>query len=148
MRTILRPLLVAPAAALGAAAAFTLPVHAERPSAQPVAQVQSASDFEAVQRHVDAYRSGDIDQFVATFSPDAVVRADGFVAMGRAQIRALYELNFEPGAPQLRIHESYQSDGKIVLRIGYVMPDGQEFCCSVSEYEVTDGKVSALRTGT
>lgn len=97
-----------------------------------------------VQRHVDAYRSGDIDRFVATFTPDAEVYANGMVAKGHAQIRALYRLNFERGAPSIRIHDSGISGGLVFLSVGYVLASGEEICCSYSEYEVTDGKISYL----
>lgn len=121
---------------------------AERlPSVTHASTSEANARIAVVQAHIDAYRSGDLDQFVATFAKDAVVRADGFVAIGHEQIKALYALNFEPGAPGIRIHESV-IDGEVVrVSIGYVFADGQEMCCSASEYEVTNGKVSFLRTG-
>ena len=101
----------------------------------------------AVQRHVDAYRSGDLDRFVATFAHDAIVRADGFVAMGRPQIRAMYELNFLPGSPALKVYESGIKGKNVYLSLGYVLESGQELCCSYTEYEINaEGKVSFLET--
>ena len=110
-------------------------------------EAEARAKVAALQNHVDAYRSGDIDAFVATFSKDAVVRANGYVAVGREQIRALYALNFTPGAPTIRIHESGFSGENLYLRVGYVLEDGQEMCCSYSEFEITDGKVSFLVAG-
>ena len=118
---------------------------------QPVSQTGTTNDdasrMAAVQQHVEAYRSGDLDRFVATFTPDAVVRADGFVAMGHEQIRAMFELNFLPGSPSLRVHDSGIKGDTVYLNAGYVTQDGRELCCSYSEYEITDGKISFLRTG-
>ena len=98
----------------------------------------------AVQRHVDAYRSGNLDRFVATFTPDAEVYANGMVARGRSEIRALYSLNFAPDAPKLSIHDSGISGDFVYLSAGYILPGGEEVCCSYSEYEVRDGKISYI----
>jgi len=108
------------------------------------ADPQTVARIAAVQRHVDAYRSGNLDRFVATFTRDAEVHANGMVAVGHDQIRALYRLNFAPGAPSIRIQESGLSGEYVFLSVGYVMENGEEICCSYSEYEVTDGKVSYL----
>lgn len=133
-------------------ACFAMPASAKEQSA-PAPQMQPASVADAnariavVQAHIDAYRSGNIDRFVATFAKDAVVRADGFVAVGHDQIKALYALNFEPGAPSIRVHDSGVAGDIVQVSVGYVFADGQEVCCSLSEYEVTNGKVSFLVSG-
>lgn len=101
----------------------------------------------AVQAHVDAYRSGDLNRFVSTFTKDAVVRADGYVAIGHDQIKALYSLNFEPGAPSIRVHESGVDGDLVYLKVGYVFESGEEMCCSYSEYQISDGRVSFLQSG-
>ena len=121
------------------------PVVANGQDQQPVAQqAQDEARIAAVQRHVDAYRSGNLDQFVATFTPDAEVYANGMVARGQNEIRELYRLNFQPGAPKIRIHDSGIAGNFVYLSVGYVTSDGQEICCSYSEYEVRDGKISYL----
>ena len=139
---------LAPAAlalAMPTIAAAQEPVQTGR-AAQTSDSVDQAK-IEAIQRHVDAYRSGDLDRFVATFTHDAIVRADGFVAMGRPQIRAMYELNFLPGAPTLKVYDSGVKGDNVFLSLGYVFEGGQEMCCSYTEYQVTaDGKVSFLET--
>ena len=141
MRRALLPFAVAALAASSAAGA-------ENPQQQtPVAQNSDAAlndDVRALQRHLDAYRSGDLDRFVATFAPDAVVRADGFVAIGHDQIKALYSLNFVPGAPTIRVHDRGLNGERIYISVGYVFEDGQEMCCSYSEYEITNGRISFL----
>ncbi len=120
--------------------------QAAAPAADPVALAKVA----AVQRHVDAYRSGDLDRFVATFTADARVVANGIVATGRAEIRALYAANFAPGAPSIRITDSGIEGGAVFLSVGYVFEDGQEMCCSYTEYEIDlasdGGQISALRS--
>ncbi|AWW74257.1 hypothetical protein CD351_07415 [Erythrobacter sp. KY5] len=144
MRIALAPLALL---AMGAPAAALAEEPVQKASETVSADAQQAAKIAAIQRHVDAYRSGDLDAFVATFAPDAVVRADGFVAMGREQIRALYELNFIPGAPQLKVHESGVKGENVFLSLGYVFEGGREMCCSYSEYEITnDGKVAFLET--
>ena len=115
-----------------------------QPAALSESDAEIAARVEAVQRHVDAYRSGNLDRFVATFTPDAEVYANGLVARGRDEIRALYRLNFAPGAPRIKIHDSGVSGRFVYLSVGYVLPDGEEMCCSYSEYEVIDGKISYL----
>lgn len=116
---------------------------------QPIAVAETSdaaisNDVRVLQRHIDAYRSGDLDRFVATFAPDAVVRADGFVAIGHAQIRALYELNFVPGAPKIQVRDRGLNGERIYISVGYVFENGQEICCSYSEYEITNGRISFL----
>lgn len=101
-----------------------------------------AARVAVVQRHVDAYRAGNLDRFVATFTPDAEVYAPGFVAVGRDQIRASYRLNFAPGAPRIRIHSSEVAGDLVFLTIGYVSPAGEELFCAYSEYGVTGDRIS------
>ncbi|MEL7199243.1 MAG: nuclear transport factor 2 family protein [Pseudomonadota bacterium] len=107
-------------------------------------QAAITAKVQAVQRHVDAYRSRDLDRFVATFAPDAEVYANGMVAKGHKQIRALYKLNFAPGSPRIVVKDSGISGPYVFVSIGYVLEDGSELCCSSSEYEVIDGKVTYL----
>ena len=66
------------------------------PEAQPASALAEDANAQiaVIQAHMDAYRSGNIDRFVATFSKDAVVCANGYVAIGRDQIKVLYALNF------------------------------------------------------
>lgn len=100
----------------------------------------------AVQAHLDAYRSGNLDRFVATFAEDAEVHSHGIVAVGHAQIKAFYRLNFQPGSPELRVLDN-GVDGEVVwLSAGYVYSNGEEMCCSFSEYQVRSGKISFLRS--
>ncbi len=128
----------------GLAQAQTLPTATE--AAAPVADVDAdrAARVAVVQRHVDAYRSGNLDRFVATFTSDAQVFALGLAATGHKEIRALYRLNFGPDAPSIRIVSSEVNDNFVFLEAAYVMKNGDEICCSYSEYEVRDGKISYL----
>ena len=116
----------------------------------PAAIAQPGEDDEAkaraVQAHVDAYRSGNLDRFVATFTPDATVVANGIVANGRDQIAALYTLNFAPGAPRIRVVDSGITGERVFLSISYTFPGGGERCCSYSEYVVKNGKIAYLST--
>ncbi len=107
---------------------------------------QTLAKVAAVQDHVDAYRSRNMDRFIATFTPDAEVHANGLVAVGHDEIRALYRLNFAPDAPTIRIEDSGVSGEYVFLSVGYIMADGAEMCCSYSEYEITNGKVSYIGT--
>jgi len=116
------------------------------PEMSPASVSETNARIAAVQAHIDAYRTGNIDRFVATFTKDAVVRTDGFEAVGHDQIKALYALNFEPGAPAIRVYGSGVDGEAIVVSIGYVLEDGQEICCSNSYYEITNGKVSFLQS--
>ncbi len=113
---------------------------------QSDAQAQAMAD--AVQRHVDAYRSGDLERFVATFTHDAVVDSDGMVSTGHAEIRAAYAMGFQLGFPQIFITESGVVGDRVYLMIGYVFPDGEEICCTRSEYWVRDGKISYVLNNT
>ena len=131
---------------VGSALCWSPALSAEEPAQEPATAVdpQAAARIEAVQRHVDAYRSRNLDRFVATFTPDAEVYANGMVARGHEEIRALYRLNFTPGAPSIKVHESGLSGNFVYLSVGYVLSSGEEMCCSYSEYEVRDGKISYL----
>ncbi|MFL0357043.1 nuclear transport factor 2 family protein [Erythrobacter sp. GH1-10] len=105
-----------------------------------------AAKARAVQEHVDAYRSGDLDRFVSTFTADATVVANGIVASGRQEIRALYSYNFVPGAPRVEIVESGMNGDRVYITVSYVFEDGGERCCSYSEYTVKGGKIARLET--
>ncbi|MDY7098119.1 MAG: nuclear transport factor 2 family protein [Pseudomonadota bacterium] len=113
--------------------------------AQPVAAKESAAAV--VQAHIDAYRSGNIDRFVATFSSDAVLIANGIKAKGRAQIKAFYASNFGDGAPSIRVTESGKVGDNIYIVTAYDFPDGTTMCCAYSEYVVRGGKITYLVTG-
>lgn len=125
-----------------------VPAIAEEPAAAPVEQTQQQADAQAkakaVQRNVDAYRARDLDRFVATFASDAEVYANGMVAKGHKQIRALYALNFAPGAPRIRIKDSGFSGSFVFISAAYIDGDGKELFYSYSEYEVIDGKITYL----
>ena len=111
----------------------------------PNATAQSGDGAAAVvQNHVDAYRSGDLDRFVATFSKDATVVGNGVVAKGRSEIRAFYAPNFVASAPTIRIADSSMVGKEVYLSIAYIFADGSEQCCSSSYYTVRGGKISRL----
>ncbi len=115
--------------------------------AKEAAEVSTSTEQEriaAVEAHIEAYRSGDIDRFIATFTPDAEVYSNGIVAKGRDEIRALYRLNFQPGAPKVEIQDCDASGQFVFVSVAYVFSDGREICCSVSEFEVRDGKISYI----
>ena len=103
---------------------------------------ETAARVAVVQRHVDAYRSGNLDRFMATFAPNAEVYGPGIAAVGRDQIRASYRPNFAPSAPKIRIHSSEVAGELVFLTIGYVSATGEELFCSYSEYGVAGDKIS------
>lgn len=113
--------------------------------AAPVAFAQ-ASPQTVVQRHVDAYRSGDLDRFVATFAHNATVNVNGVEVTGHSRIHAMYREKVKEGAPSIRIAESGIDNGVVYLTVSYVFEDGREECCSYSEYTVVDGKIVYLQT--
>lgn len=115
-------------------------------SAEEEARAQEMAD--AVQRHVDAYRSGDLDRFVATFTRDAEVHSGDMVSVGQSEIRAAYAMGFQLGFPQIFITESGVVGDRVYLMIGYIFPDGEEICCTRSEYWVRDGKISLVINNT
>lgn len=127
--------LIAAAAMLAASPVTATQDEVEKPSASEVVQV-----------HVDAYRSGHLERFVRTFSPDAVVVANGMVARGRYEIREIYRLNFAPGAPGIRIVESGADGDTVYLTVAYTFADGGERCCSYAEYTVKNGKIVHLES--
>jgi len=129
------------AGVVGAMLLMAGPVMAPAPTA---ANTDDAAAASAVQRHVDAYESGSLDAFVATFTPDATVVGNGMIAKGRTQIRALYAANFVPDAPTIRITESGMNGEKVYLRVAYDLDDGSSVCCSYSEYTVRNGKIAYL----
>ncbi|MHA7818912.1 MAG: nuclear transport factor 2 family protein [Erythrobacter sp.] len=146
----MRVVRVLTAGVTSAAALFWVPTGAAQEAPPDETRINNANKgavaarVAAVQSHVDAYRSGNLDRFVATFTPDAEVYGNGLVARGRGEIRALYRSNFAPGAPSIRIHGSEVSGEFVYLTIGYILSNGDELCCSYSEYAVTDGKISYL----
>lgn len=111
------------------------------------AQPRNAYEQEAaaaVQRHVDAYRSWDLDRFVDTFAVDATVQVDGKSAKGHSQIRAFYARNFADPPHTIRILESGIRRGMVFMTVAYTFADGSNRCCSYSEYFVQNGKIMFL----
>jgi len=113
-------------------------------SAEQLQQEVNADDAAAVQRHVDAYRSGDIDRFLATFTSDATVTVNGVTFAGRAEFKKAYALNFRPGAPKIEIVDSGMSGPNIYITSLFRRPDGSEICCAYEEYTVRDGKIARI----
>lgn len=126
-----------------AAMLWTMPTLGQvAPQQVAAADQQTAARVAVVQRHVDAYRSGNLDRFMATFAPNAEVYGPGIAAVGRDQIRASYRPNFAPGAPKIRVHSSEVAGDLVFLTIGYVSQSGEELFCSYSEYGVAGDKIS------
>ncbi|MEM9502195.1 MAG: nuclear transport factor 2 family protein [Pseudomonadota bacterium] len=121
------------------AAAFTLTTTVSAQS-----DTNEAEAVSAVQRHVDAYRSGSLDRFVATFAPDATVTVSGVTASGRAEIRAFYASNFADNPHTIRVVDSGMGNGFVYVTAAYTFSDKIERCCSYSEYEVRGGKIASL----
>jgi len=112
-------------------------------SAQPQNANEQAA-IRAVQAHIDAYRSWNLERFVATFAPDATVVANGMTATGHAQIRAFYAKNFEDVPHTIRIVDSAIDGSVVTVTIAYTFADGRERCCSYSEYVASGGKITFL----
>ncbi|MEO9463376.1 MAG: nuclear transport factor 2 family protein [Marinomonas sp.] len=110
----------------------------------PVKADDTAAYASVIQGHVNAYRARDLDAFVATFAPDAVVVANGIPARGRASIRAFYAANFSPNAPTIRINASHMDGGRLYMEAAYIMADGSEMCCSQAHYTVENGLITRL----
>ncbi|MCK0128771.1 nuclear transport factor 2 family protein [Erythrobacter sp. F6033] len=122
---------------------------AATPSAVAQENTQTPAAARAVQAHVDAYRARNLDRYVRTFAPNAVVTMNGVVlANGHEEIRALYRLNFTEDAPKIRIDDSGMTGDRVYLSVGYVFANGSEECCSYSEYTVSGGKITRLDTNT
>ncbi len=112
--------------------------------AAAAAEAAMAADARAIQAHVNAYRTGNIDRFLDSFTPDAIVTVNGITAQGRAELRKLYALNFRPGAPKLEIMDSGISGPNVYLTTRYRLANGGELCCGYSEYTVRDGKIAQI----
>ena len=130
---------LAPVAAL-LDAILAVPASAEAPR-----NPYEESLVQAVQSHVDTYRSWNLDAFVGTFAEDATVLVDGQSATGHAEIRRLYAANFADSPHTVKILESGLRKGLVYLTISYLFEDGYERCCSYSEYFVKDGKIAYLK---
>ena len=97
-----------------------------------------------VQANLDAYRAKDLDAFVRTFAPDAVVEFMGVQVRGQKQIRAVYRANFAPDAPGVQLVDSGREGDMVWMSYGFVYADGSEACCAQSEFTVRDGKIAYL----
>lgn len=128
------------ALAFGSLAAAQAPAASDEQRRQEA----SAEDAAAVQRHVDAYRSGDINRFLATFTSDATVTVNGVTFAGRAELKKAYALNFRPGSPKIEIIESGMSGPNIYITSLFRRSDGSEICCAYEEYTVHDGKIAKI----
>lgn len=123
-----------------AAATLAVPANAGAPR-----NYYEQTLVEAVQTHVDVYRSWDLDAFVETFAPDATVMIDGKAANGHAEIRQSYASTFEDDPHTVQILESGVRKGLVYLTMSFTFEDGKERCCSYIEYYVKDGKIAYLK---
>lgn len=125
-------------AAAAAAALGPIPIATSVAFAQDentkAARVDPAEEAaaKAVQRHIDAYRSGSLSQFIATFAPDAVVTLNGVSFQGHAALRESYAPNFTMNMPAPRVIESGWTGSQIYLWTISQLPDGSE----IRAYEV------------
>ena len=130
---------LAPVTAL-VAAVLAVPASANAPR-----NAYEESLVQAVQNHVDTYRTWNLDAFVGTFAEDATVLVDGQSATGHEEIRRFYAANFADNPHTVQIIESGLRKGLVYLTISYLFEDGYERCCSYSEYFVKDDKIAYLK---
>ncbi|HAP74868.1 MAG TPA: hypothetical protein DCR14_02155 [Acidimicrobiaceae bacterium] len=98
-----------------------------------------SADHDVVQRQADAYNAHDLDGFVATYSPDVVVRdLAGVRGSGHAWLRDTYGPMFEGGSPPAAIRGRVSAGnwvvdeelvigsrrGDIHVLVGYRLVDG------------------------
>lgn len=110
----------------------------------PVAVQAEENPLPAVQANLDAYRAKDLDAFVRTFAPDAVVEFMGVQVQGHARIRAVYRANFAPSAPSVQLVDSGRDGNQVWMQYGLTFADGTEMCCAQSDYTVNGGKITYL----
>ena len=126
-----------------AAMLWTVPTMGQIvPQDVAVTDQDTAARLAVVERHVEAYRSGNLDRFMATFAPNAEVYAHDMVAVGRDQIRSFYRANFTPSAPRTRQLSSEAAGEFVFVTVGFYSPAGQQLFCSFTEYGVTGDKIS------
>lgn len=122
-----------------ASAAVAAPVAADAPR-----NGYEQAAVEAVQAHIDMYRTWDLDAFVSTFTEDAVVMVDGKVVEGKPDIRAYYASAFADDPHKVQVIESGLKKGLVYITMSYTFKDGYERCCTYANYFVKDGKVAYL----
>lgn len=121
---------------LALASAIAVPVSAET-------NKTDQATVTAVQRHIDAYRSGSMDRFMSTFAPDAIMSINGNEVKGRERIRSYYALNFDPNfAHTLRVVDSTIVEGWVILTTAFTFEGAGEKCCFESQYQVKNGKIA------
>ena len=124
--------------ALAAALTLAQPVSAQSPE-------EELAIIEAVQTHLNAYRSDNLESFVSTFSRDAVLEVGTEKASGHAEIRDFYASSFRGGLDHsIRIVDRAMQDGWVILTTSYIYNDGREACCSESYYFVENGRIAQL----
>lgn len=111
----------------------------------PAAANEPNAPEEVVSRVVDAYSRFDFRAFIDQFADDAEARTvDGSqVHRGKSKIRSLYRTNFQQRWPVVRIVESRTDGNHVILTEAYPQHD-RELCCSVTEYVVENGKITAM----
>lgn len=136
---------IAKAVAAFAAMLWTMPTLGQvAPQEVAVVDADAAARLAVVERHIEAYRAGNLNRFVATFAPNAEVYAHDMVVVGQDQIRTAYRPNFAPGAPKMRVLSREVAGEFVFLTVGFYAPSGAQMFCSYSEYGVTGDKVSYL----
>lgn len=117
-------------------------------AAQPAAYAQQAegerSPTEVIASATAAYQARDRARFVAHFAEDAVLDANGYSFVGRAQISEAYDENFRPQAPTIRVVDREAYSNRVIDTVEY-SERGQVYCCSVTAYFVENGQITYAR---
>ncbi|WP_286829325.1 MULTISPECIES: nuclear transport factor 2 family protein [Kordiimonas] len=105
--------------------------------------VEEAMAAEVVQRQLDAYNSGDIDAFVATYHPDVVLQWKGRdpFATNLDDVRRIYGALFEKRPDLYAVILSRSVDGNTVIDRERLVGSTREV---IARYEVRDGKIAKV----
>lgn len=118
------------------------------PEAKPEAQVAEEARIKAaakvLQRSIDAWRAGDFEGWINSYSPNVVLIGPQMEIAGRDNLRKLYRIAFDVGIPAPTILESGWTGERIYVRqLEQAAPDGPSER-TYAEYEIKDGLITAV----
>ncbi|MDJ0977100.1 MAG: nuclear transport factor 2 family protein [Erythrobacter sp.] len=105
-------------------------------------EVQAAA--KVIQGSLDAWRAGNFEGWIKSFSPDVLVVSDQMRIVGRKELRAIYRFLFDSGVPEPQILESGWTGQRVYVRQQEFIAKGTPSAITYAEYEVKDGLITAV----
>ena len=121
-----------------------------QPADQQTADPQAANEermkasAKVLQRSLDALRARNFEGWLATYSPNVIVRSPQMHINNRKELRAIYRVVFDANLPDPEILESGWTGERIFVRQREYLPEGTMAGVTYAEYEIKGGLITSV----